>query len=130
MTTPPSALRSRGAPCPSPATSASHQPEPRSAGCSGPHRAIPRRIDPRSLDAFMAIYARHLRALVRLPSLGYAYGLEAVPGVVARMRTAFAEGRYDLAGLAVRGTCRTLGLRPTRRAIDTYLLGQASRERS
>ncbi|GAB1345077.1 hypothetical protein MASR1M101_42040 [Gemmatimonas sp.] len=127
MTTTPSAPRSRGAPCPSPARSPARPPNPLPDGRSALHGASTRAIDPGSLDCFMAVYGRHLAALVRRPSIGYAYGPDAVPGVVVRMRTALASGRYNLDGMALRGTCRTLGLRPTRRAIDAYLSGQAPR---
>lgn len=112
-----------GPPCPSPAATA-HSPTltlpgPRSVAPT----ASPGPIDPDRLTRFLARYERNLRALVPLRALGYAYGLDAVPGVVARMRRAFETNTYSLDGDALRGTCRALGIRPTRQAINAYLQG-------
>jgi hypothetical protein len=71
----------------------------------------------------MTVYERQLRALVARPSIGYAYTLDDVPRVVARMREAFRTGTYNRKGHALNGTCRSLGISTSRRSIDAYLSG-------
>lgn len=112
-----------GAPCPSPAVSPPPPPFHLPEGDSGPTGALLRLIHPRRLETFMTVYERQLRALVARPSIGYAYTLDDVPRVVARMREAFRTGTYNRKGHALNGTCRSLGISTSRRSIDAYLSG-------
>jgi hypothetical protein len=112
-----------GSPCPPPALEplapAVIPHDARSAVLAAP----PRLLRPDRVTQFMGHYERHLRALVVQPSLGYAFALADVPAVVARMRRAFEADTYSLDGHALRGTCRALGIRSTRQAINAYLQG-------
>jgi hypothetical protein len=69
---------------------------------------------------FAVPYTRHLEACVRRRPDEYCYTLEEVPDVVRRMTLAFTAGTYNADGLAIRATCRELGLKPSRRALERF----------
>lgn len=59
---------------------------------------------------FTESYTRHLTAAVLAHPKDYVYGVADVPAVVARMVPALATGRANKEGVAVRNTCRELGI--------------------
>jgi hypothetical protein len=81
------------------------------------------------IDTFMAVYERHLTAVISDPKNqyseanpgGYCYGPEAVPGVVSKMRGAFLAGTFNKDGLAIKRACKELGIPYTYAGIKAYL---------
>ena len=82
-----------------------------------------RQIDNTRLDTFMAHYEPHLTAVVQERPEEYCYPVSTVPQVAQRMRAAFERGSYNHDGLAIARTCRALGLKHTRKAIEAFLSG-------
>ena len=76
-----------------------------------------------SLDTWVKIYEEQLKLVVQKYPDEYGYGLEAVPVVVKKMAVAFEKGDYNLDGRAIKATCRVLGIKHTRTAINEYLRG-------
>lgn len=85
-----------------------------------------RNLNAASLSTFMAIYADHLRDVVSDPTNGYWYGVDAVPQVVGKMYIALRENTYNHDGLAFKRTCKSLGIKYTRKAIEEFLQEGAS----
>ena len=75
------------------------------------------------LQRFVALYEENLRAAITKHPDHYRYGLDKVPGVVARMSKAFQERTYNKDGFAIKWTCRALGIVHTYTAINHYLAG-------
>jgi hypothetical protein len=80
----------------------------------------------KNLDRFMEAYARELQVAVEAHPEMFAYGSADVPVVLARMRAAVVRGSFSHDGLAFRNTCKALGIKLTRRAIVSFLAGDAS----
>lgn len=80
-----------------------------------------RTIDPAKLDTFCAHYGPNLERAVRERPDEYAFPIEEVPLVLGRMRAALERGSYNHAGHALRWTCKALGMKHTRTAIEAYL---------
>lgn len=73
------------------------------------------------LENFMEVYEPALTLAVTRYRHEYGFGTEHVPTVVARMRTALLSGSYHHEGRAFKATCKALGIKHTRRAIEAYL---------
>jgi 3'-phosphoadenosine 5'-phosphosulfate sulfotransferase (PAPS reductase)/FAD synthetase len=76
------------------------------------------------LDAFMEVYARQLAVAVQKYPEQYAYPVDKVPLVVAKMRPAVADGSYNHTSHAFRWTCKELKIPHTRKAIKAFLAGE------
>lgn len=73
------------------------------------------------LNKFMEVYSIKLKEAVESNPEEYAYGLEFVPTVLERMKTAIAKGSYNHHGIAFKGTCKELDIDHTRKSIQKYL---------
>jgi hypothetical protein len=83
-------------------------------------------INAANLDRFMAIYQPALReAVLTMAPQEYGFGVDEVPAVAARMRAAFERGSYNHDGRAIRATCKALGFKHTRTAIEAFLRAPA-----
>lgn len=82
-----------------------------------------RKVDPFRLDLFCSAYLVNLEQAVKDYGDEYDYQVADCPTVVVKMRKAFDRGDYNHNGRAIRSTCRELGLKHTRKAIETYLSG-------
>lgn len=81
-------------------------------------------MDYRHLDIFMLIYQHELEQVVQQYPEEYGYPVDAVPGVAAKMRVAFIAGTYNKDGRAIARTCKRLGIKHTRKALDAYFRGE------
>jgi hypothetical protein len=74
------------------------------------------------VDVFMATYAGELEKAAREHPAEYGpmYANGRVGIVAEKMRAAFYEGSYNHDGRAIRSTCRALGLKYTRTAIEAF----------
>lgn len=73
------------------------------------------------MDTFMKVYEECLRAAITSHPEEYRYGLDAIPGVLERMRVAICNGSYNKDSRAFRATCKKLGIKHTYSAIAHYL---------
>lgn len=85
-----------------------------------------RQVNPAQLARFCEMYGPNLERAVREKGDEYAFQIEEVPQVLGRMRAALERGSYNHAGHALRWTCKELGLKHTRRAIEAFLVGGAA----
>lgn len=83
-----------------------------------------RQVMQERLNAWMAIYTPLLEQMVLEHQDQYAYGKAQVPTVALRMRDAFASGSYNKDSLAIKKTCKALGIKYTYDGINTYLCGR------
>lgn len=74
----------------------------------------------------MAAYEPALYAALKSHPDDYAYGPEEVPRFLPIWRKTLQSGNFNHSGPAMRGACRALGIRPTRKAILAFLAGEAS----
>jgi len=75
------------------------------------------------IDDFMVVYVEELtRAVTDYPD-SYAYPVGEVPDVAGRMRAAFIKGSYNKDGMAIKRTCKRLGIKHTYRDINGFLGG-------
>jgi len=72
------------------------------------------------VDKFIEVYARELESAVIAHSDEYGFSLVDLERVVERMRNAFYEGTYSRDGLAMRRTCRALGIKCAKAAIEEF----------
>jgi hypothetical protein len=74
------------------------------------------------VDKFMAVYGAELEEAARKHPTEYMgmYEHGRVQVVAEKMRNAFYEGSYNHDGRAIRATCRVLGFKPTRTAIEAF----------
>ena len=73
------------------------------------------------IDAFMEEYGSQLEKAVAEHPGEYAYPKEHIPVVIGRMREAFLKGTYSGEGRAIKQTCKALGIKPTRTAINQFI---------
>jgi hypothetical protein len=73
------------------------------------------------LEQFTTVYGLALRRAIEEYPDEYLYSIEYVPGVVTRMRVAIEEGTYHHAGRVFKATCKQLGVKHTRKAIEAFL---------
>lgn len=79
----------------------------------------------KNLDRFMETYERELATAVEDHPDEYAYPVSDVPEVARRMRAAIERDTFNHDGRGFRMTCRALGIKHTRRAIVSFLAGDA-----
>ena len=76
---------------------------------------------PDKLDVFFAVYERELaRAVAKYPT-EYGYAPEQAKTVAVKMRKALIERTYNHGGYGFSWTCKALGIKHTRKAIEAYL---------
>lgn len=80
-----------------------------------------RKVNPERLAQFCAKYGPNLERAVREKGSEYAFPIEEVPLVLNRMRAALERGSYNHEGHALRWTCKELGIKHTRIAIESFL---------
>lgn len=86
-----------------------------------------RRVNPARLDSFVAVYAPTLARVARENPAEYPWVADTPTEIVVeRMRDAFLRGSYNHTGAAIRATCRALGLKHTRTAIEEFLTGEGA----
>ena len=72
------------------------------------------------VETFVSFFATELaKAVVERPD-EYGFPVDEVPIVVNRMRQAFIRGSYNHDGVAIRRTCKCLGLKHTRTAMEAW----------
>lgn len=79
-----------------------------------------------NFEKFAALYAVNLRACVESNAKDYAFPLQRVPQIAARMVEAFRKGSYNKNGKAIEMTCKELGIKHTYKAINAYLADKPS----
>jgi hypothetical protein len=75
------------------------------------------------VDEWMVIYIEELKSAITNHPSEYVYGLDQVPVVAERMKLAFLNGTYNHDSRAIKGTCKRLGIKTTRKAIEAYFNG-------
>jgi len=70
---------------------------------------------------WLLTYEAQLKQAVIDKPQAYTYGLDEVPGVVAKMAAAFERDSYNKDGEAIKRTCKALGISYTRTGINAYL---------
>lgn len=78
------------------------------------------------IDAFMAAYGPALAKARSEHPDEYAWPESLLPTVLERMRAALVRGSFNHDGYAMKGACKTLGIKHTRKAIVAYLSGAQS----
>jgi hypothetical protein len=74
----------------------------------------------RGIKAFMEAYEPSLREAVLKYPVNYAWPIENVPVVAERMKAAIERGTYNYDSHAFKITCRKLGIKHTRTAINEF----------
>lgn len=72
-------------------------------------------------ERFSSEYTKALIECVSDPKHEYCYGVDQVPGVVAKMLPAIFSGSASYDGPAIKLTCKRLGIKATRKAILAYV---------
>lgn len=62
-----------------------------------------------------------VEARAKQPDL-YAWPAEEAPIIAERMRAAFVRGSYNHDGLAIRLACKRLGIKHTRKAMESFFI--------
>ena len=76
----------------------------------------------RPLEVFLTTLKANLTVAVETNPEKYAYGVDRVPQIIERYRTALTDGAgIHLTGEAVIATCKQLGFKPNDRALKNYL---------
>lgn len=78
-------------------------------------------VHPGNLQCFMEVYGPALLFEVQTNPDEYGYPETEVPKVVERMRAAFERGSYNHDGKAIKATCKFLGIKYTRTAIEAFI---------
>lgn len=73
-----------------------------------------------NLERFMEVYRRQLLAAVTQYPGEYAFGPQDVGKVSDRMKAAFIAGSYNTDGRAIKATCKELGIKHTRKAMEEF----------
>jgi len=72
------------------------------------------------VQKFCDVYRVELeKAVMEFPQQ-YTYSVSLVPDVVYRMREAFIAGTYNYGGIAIRRTCKILGIKHTIKAMEQF----------
>ena len=78
-------------------------------------------MNPAKLDTFISVYAVQLaKAHAQAPD-EYLWRIETLPTVVERMKKAIENGSFNHEGNGFKWTCKELGIKHTRKAIQEYL---------
>ncbi|MFA5186679.1 MAG: hypothetical protein WC551_09405 [Patescibacteria group bacterium] len=83
-------------------------------------------IQQTKLDRFVSVYSEALTMSVTMFPEEYCWPVEQVPVVVERMTAAIVRGSFSHDGKAFRATCKTLGIKHTRKAIYAFLEGEST----
>lgn len=78
-----------------------------------------------NLDRFMDAYIPALADCVTRYPDEYAFPLDEVPLVAARMRAAFEKGSFNHDGRAIKAACKAVGIKHTRGALLLFFAAQA-----
>lgn len=73
-----------------------------------------------NFERFMVAYSCNLLAAVTQHPTEYAFGEGKVDEVSKKMRAAFIAGSYDHQGRAIKSTCKELGIKHTRKAMEEF----------
>lgn len=74
-----------------------------------------------NLETFLTVYADSLRDCRSKDNSKYVWSIEELPLVTERMQAAIKRGSYSHDGAAFRETCKRLGIKYTRKAIEAYI---------
>ena len=69
---------------------------------------------------FCEVYEEVLTECVLKYPKKYAYPVTSVPMVACKMKWAFNDGTFHHSGMAIRKTCKAVGIKPTRREMLKY----------
>lgn len=75
------------------------------------------------LPDFILVYTQELTRAVADHPAEYGFPVANVPTVVEKMRAAIEVGSFNHDGRAFKATCKRLGIKYTRRAINDYVRG-------
>ena len=75
---------------------------------------------------FLTIYLEELEKAVKNYPQEYLYGIQQVPSVYERMKSAFIKGSYNKDSRAIKATCKRLGIKHTYEAINKALKGESN----
>lgn len=73
-----------------------------------------------NFERFMVAYSRNLLAAVTQYPGEYVFGEGKVDEVSKKMRAAFVSGSYSHQGRAIKATCKELGIKHTRKAMEEF----------
>lgn len=82
-------------------------------------------VNEEQLNRFMEVYEPQLVTVVTENGGEYGYGPAGVPVVAKKMRGAFLTGTYNKDGMAIKRTCKILGIPFTYKGINAFLAGGA-----
>jgi hypothetical protein len=74
-----------------------------------------------NFDTFVQVYTEQLEKAIRNYPDEYAFPVENVPAVVAKMSAGFKNKTYNKDGRAFKATCKILNIKYTYTAINEYL---------
>lgn len=74
-----------------------------------------------NIEKFKLEYAKQLAAALAAYPGDYGFNPEGLPSVTARMHAAIDQGTYNHDGRAFKGTCKALGIKHTRKAIEQFI---------
>lgn len=80
-----------------------------------------RTVKPEKLAAFMEVYEPALAQAAMTYPKEYGFIAAEVPFVAERIRFSLKRGTYNHDGRAFKATCKALGIKHTRTAIEAYL---------
>jgi len=75
----------------------------------------------KALDQFMTVYAEMLPVVIESYPDEYCYPVAMAPVVADRMRAAIEAGSWNHGGRAFKATCKRLGIKHTRTAINDFI---------
>lgn len=73
-----------------------------------------------NIDKFMEVYAKVLPEVRKEHPDLYTWPEEQTPQVLEKMKVAFEKGTFNHDGLAMRKTCKALGIKHTRTSMLTF----------
>ena len=74
-----------------------------------------------NIDTFMNIFEEEMRANMARSPGSYSFGLDGLPGILAKFRESLSKDSYSIEGPAIKATCKRLKIRRTYGAIRAYL---------
>jgi hypothetical protein len=81
-----------------------------------------RTLEMTNFDNFAQVYTEELEKAVKNFPEEYAWPVENVPTVAAKMVQAFLAGTYNKDSRAVKATCKRLSIKHTYKEINAYLV--------
>lgn len=76
-----------------------------------------------NFETFVQTFTEELKKAVLKYPEEYAWPVEDVPVVAAKMEQAFRAGTYNKDSRAIKNTCKRIGIPHTYKGISTYLRG-------